>query len=100
MLPQDPKTVFLKKTLKDDLTDVLLKNGESKEKAEEKVRSVAEELGLASLFDRHPYDLSGGEQEKAALAKALLKDPEILLLDEPRKGLDAAFKNELSGMIL
>ena len=99
MLPQDPKTVFLKKTLIDDLTDVLLKNGENKEKVEEKVRSVAEELGLAALFDRHPYDLSGGEQEKAALAKALLKDPEILLLDEPTKGLDAAFKKELSEMI-
>ena len=49
-------------------------------------------LGLEELLDRHPYDLSGGEQQRAALAKVLLLNPEILLLDEPTKGLDAEFK--------
>ena len=47
---------------------------------------------LEELLDRHPYDLSGGEQQRAALAKVLLLNPEILLLDEPTKGLDAEFK--------
>ena len=41
---------------------------------------------------RHPYDISGGEQQRAALAKVLLTQPDVLLLDEPTKGFDAEFK--------
>ena len=51
---------------------------------------------LEELLDRHPYDLSGGEQQRAALAKVLLLNPEILLLDEPTKGLDAEFSKALA----
>ena len=99
MLPQDPKTLFIKKTLLEDLSDVPVSNGISRKDAEEKVRSIAKKLGLTDLLGQHPYDLSGGEQEKAALAKALLQEPKILLLDEPTKGLDASFKKTLSGWI-
>ena len=44
---------------------------------------------LRELLGRHPYDLSGGEQQKAAIGKVLLLQPRILLLDEPTKGIDA-----------
>ena len=54
---------------------------------------------LNSLLDRHPSDLSGGELQRAALAKILLTRPDILLLDEPTKGMDAPFKTELAAIL-
>ncbi|MDR1068686.1 MAG: ATP-binding cassette domain-containing protein, partial [Clostridiales Family XIII bacterium] len=56
-------------------------------------------LGLESLLDRHPYDLSAGEMQRAALVKALLQDPDILLLDEPTKGLDAFSRREIGAIL-
>lgn len=56
---------------------------------------LAEKMGLGGLMESHPYDLSGGERQKAALCKILVKKPKILLLDEPSKGLDAPSKDEL-----
>ena len=92
LLPQDPQTLFVKKTVREDLLEMLEREKLSREEQVEELAHAVSLCQLEELLDRHPYDLSGGEQQRAALAKVLLHKPEILLLDEPTKGLDAEFK--------
>ena len=99
LLPQDPTVLFLKNTVGEDLTEGLLLTGVSKAEAERRAEKWIERLKIGGLLSRHPYDVSGGEQQKCALAKLLVTEPEIVLLDEPTKGLDAAFKGELKRIL-
>ncbi|MBR4342701.1 MAG: energy-coupling factor ABC transporter ATP-binding protein [Lachnospiraceae bacterium] len=88
MLPQDVQTVFLYNTVKEEIENM---------KGSGKLEGFPYDIG--KLADKHPYDLSGGEQQIAALAKAYVTEPKILLLDEPTKGLDAYRKREFSEML-
>jgi len=97
MLPQNPQTLFVKKTVREDLFESFDPQVPKPEQEERTARAV-QLCRLGTLLDRHPYDLSGGEQQRAALAKVLLSEPDILLLDEPTKGLDAEFKRGLAGI--
>ncbi len=100
VLPQNPQSVFVKKTVYLDLLEILSDKKLSKEEKEQKVQNISVLCRIENLLDSHPYDLSGGEQQRAALAKILLMEPEILLLDEPTKGMDAHFKEEFADILL
>ena len=84
MLPQDVQTLFLHNTVREEL---------EKRKAIDKLQDFP--FDLSALMDKHPYDLSGGEQQLLALAIVLATEPKIMLLDEPTKGLDAFRKKNL-----
>ena len=99
VLPQNPQSVFVKKTVYLDLLDILSDSKLSDEQKENRVHEMACLCGISSLLTSHPYDLSGGEQQRAALCKVLLRSPEILLLDEPTKGLDSYYKKDLADIL-
>lgn len=86
---QNARALFVRKTVRLDLADTGADGAED----------MAKLCGIADMLDKHPYDLSGGELQRAALAKILLKNPEILILDEPTKGMDAHFKKILAGIL-
>jgi len=91
MLPQDPKSLFVKKTVREDLEEM------TDDKA--LIAELAATCRIETFLDAHPYDLSGGEQQRAALAKVLLTQPKLLLLDEPTKGIDSFFKETFAHIL-
>lgn len=98
MLSQNVKSMLSCSTVFKELLDALENTTRRQEEKMKKIEDIASFCDLEGLLEHHPYDLSGGEQERLGLAKALLTEPEILLLDEPTKGMDVSFKENLGAL--
>lgn len=112
-MPQNPQLLFVEDTAQRELEEMLNsrkihvrrtkeKQGTPKQSQEENqisLKRIIELCRLEEVLEQHPYDLSGGEQQRLALGKVLLAQPEILLLDEPTKGLDAEYKKQVADIL-
>ncbi len=96
---QDPDVMLFSPTVRDDIAFGLLHLGISDEEVKERVERVLDLFGIEKIKDKHPYNLSGGEKRKAAIAAVLSIDPDVLLFDEPTADLDPKSRSELIGII-
>lgn len=94
-LPQNPQLLFVCDTVREELEDMKETRGDWNSF----LAKIIEICQLERVLEQHPYDLSGGEQQRLGLAKVLLAEPDILLLDEPTKGLDIEYKTVFADIL-
>ena len=85
--------------LKDNILLPLVLKGVPYREMNQKLMPVAEELGIAGLLEKYPYEVSGGQKQRAAAARALITEPRLLLADEPTGNLDSATSHEVLGLL-
>lgn len=98
-LCQEPRAMFVKDTVRADLEDALRTLSLPAAEQQPRMDAAVAAMALSPLLERHPFDLSGGEQQRAAIAKLLLARPDVLLLDEPTKGMDVAFRASFGALL-
>ncbi len=96
VLPQKCESLFGGNTVREDLDQSLRRCFPDKKERKARIETLASFCEITELLDRHPYDISGGELQRAALCMVLLKEPQILFLDEPTKGMDNLFKSRFA----
>ncbi|MGM1049461.1 MAG: ABC transporter ATP-binding protein [Bacillota bacterium] len=94
---QNPMLYFTRDTVREQLADRLKRLGEHSSRA--RLNELVARFEIEDIMDKHPFDISGGQQQKVALILVLLAEPELLLLDEPTKGLDAMSKHKLAELL-
>jgi energy-coupling factor transporter ATP-binding protein EcfA2 len=93
-LPQNPTVLLHRPTVRSEVSFTLERSGEL-----EQPEAILEELGLLSVADRYPRDLSSGERQRAALAAVLPGSPALVLLDEPTRGIDSSARGALVALV-
>lgn len=99
VLPQKCESLFGSNTVREDLEKSLYKSIPDKKERQKQIEKLSSFCEITNLLDRHPYDISGGEMQRAALCMVLMKNPQILFLDEPTKGMDNLFKKQFARKI-
>ena len=82
-------------SLEDNIYLPLVLAGKSYEEMHRRLTPIAEKLGITSLLKKYPYEVSGGQKQRAAVARAMITDPRIILADEPTGALDSKSSDEL-----
>lgn len=99
VIPQNPLVLFTGDTLRNDLIHFAVSTGVPEDVAASAVYDLCRILGIMDILKNHPYDLSGGEIQKAAIAKIMISSPDVILLDEPTKGVDAWSKKSITEIL-
>ena len=82
-------------SLKDNIFLPLVLSGKTYEEMERRLKPVAERLGITEILNKFPYEVSGGQKQRAAVARALVTKPQLILADEPTGALDSRASDEL-----
>lgn len=82
-------------TLEDNIYLPLVLAGKSNKEMQERLKPIAAELGITELLKKYPYEVSGGQKQRAAVARALITNPKLILADEPTGALDSKATDEL-----
>ena len=90
--------VFQDFNLLDNIYLPLVLAGKKHNEMETKLRPIAKMLGIEQIIEKYPYEVSGGQKQRAAVARALITEPELILADEPTGALDSKATDDLLGL--